>query len=194
MLIYLIIGLGNKGLKYSNTRHNIGYTIIDALNFKYKYQLKYNNNAYYSNIDLYDKKVYFIKPNSFINESGPIVNEWICKFKIPIDNLLVIFDDIYLPFGKIKINKRSINIKHNGIKSINTNIKSYNYPLLRFGIGSNFYKGHQCNYVLDSFNKKEIKLLKTYYITNVLKVINDFIKYNIQYVMNHYNNNKTLYY
>ena len=152
---YLIAGLGNIGEKYKNTRHNIGFRILDAL-------------AEASNISFNDKRYGFIsqfkhkgrtfvllKPTTYVNLSGRAVNYWMKKEKIPLERLLVVVDDVAIPFGSIRLRPKGGDAGHNGLANINQILGTSNYARLRFGIGDDFPKGAQVNYVLSEWTPEE---------------------------------------
>lgn len=156
---YLIVGLGNIGNEYENTRHNIGFKIVDYFNnlllgsFK-SVQFGSISKCYYKN-----NKIIILKPNTYINLSGEAIVYWLHREKILLKNLLILVDDLYLPFGKIKINKKGGSSGHNGLKNIEQKLSTQEYSRLRFGIGNYFEKGEQINYVLSNWNKEEEKIL-----------------------------------
>ena len=130
---YLIVGLGNIGEEYRNTRHNIGFIVLDAL----------------------AKAFILLKPSTFMNLSGDAVNYWLNKEKIALENLLVIVDDLALPLGSIRMKPKGSAGGHNGLSHINTILGTDEYSRIRFGIGNNFSRGHQRNYVLGEWTSEE---------------------------------------
>ncbi len=152
---FLIAGLGNIGPEYSNTRHNIGFLALD--HFAEKESISFDN-VKFGTIAEYRFKgrtFFLLKPNTYMNLSGKAVKYWLDKENIPIENLMVITDDINLPFGTIRIKPKGSNGGHNGLKSIEQILGSQNYARLRFGIGGEFNKGQQVNYVLGQWNTEE---------------------------------------
>lgn len=152
---YLIAGLGNIGSEYENTRHNIGFRILDAF-------AKASNIVFgpdrYGDIAIAKHKgrsLVLLKPSTYMNLSGKAVSYWLQKEKIPLENLLVITDDLALPFGSLRLKKKGSDGGHNGLKSIQELLGTTDYPRLRFGIGDEFSKGHQVNYVLGEWNPEE---------------------------------------
>lgn len=179
----LIIGLGNPGKEYENTRHNIGFMILDNYLKKGTWQKKYN--ALYTTEIINNEKVIFIKPETYMNLSGNSVIEFVNFYKIESKDILVIHDDLDLPFGKIRIKVNSSAGGHNGIKSIIERLGNNNFARLKIGISHNT-NGDTKDYVLGKFNKEQLEELdKLYPLTN--KVIDSFIKYDINKVMNDYN-------
>lgn len=156
---YLIVGLGNIGPEYHNTRHNIGFKVLDAL--AESSNIFFSPDRYGDRATLKHKGRTFIliKPSTFMNLSGKAVNYWLQKEKLAADKLLVITDDIALPFGKIRIRGKGSDGGHNGLKNINQLLGHQNYPRLRFGVGNDFPKGQQVGYVLSQWtNKEEVDL------------------------------------
>lgn len=156
---YLIAGLGNIGPEYELTRHNIGFLVLD--------QLADKNNAAFATVRHADKAefkykgkmIYLIKPNTFMNLSGKAISYWLNELKIPKENLLVVVDDLALPFGTLRMRSKGSAAGHNGLKNIELLLNGQDYPRLRFGIGDKFGKGHQVDFVLSNFNKEEFSQL-----------------------------------
>ncbi|HBS87608.1 MAG: aminoacyl-tRNA hydrolase [Bacteroidetes bacterium GWF2_38_335] len=184
---YLIAGLGNIGPEYQNTRHNIGFKILDAL-------------AGASNIVFIDKRYGFIaemkwkartyillKPSTYMNRSGLAVNYWLKKENIPVENLLVVNDDIALPFGVIRLRAKGGDAGHNGLGSINEILGTSDYARMRFGIGNDFPSGAQANYVLSNWSAEEEKALPDR-ITIATDAIKSFGFIGITSTMNAFNN------
>jgi PTH1 family peptidyl-tRNA hydrolase len=153
---YLIVGLGNIGVEYAHTRHNIGFDIADALVKELDGSFSNLKLAYYSEVSYKGRKLHVIKPTTFMNLSGKAVNYWMQELKIAAENVLVIVDDLALPLGKLRLKLQGSSAGHNGLKSIESVCGGQNYPRLRFGISDNFTKGHQVDYVLDTFDKDEL--------------------------------------
>jgi len=152
---YLIAGLGNIGPEYELTRHNIGFLVLDRLADKIETDFTMNRLAYRAEGRHKGKTLIMIKPTTFMNLSGKSVNYWLKDEKIPVENLLVITDDLALPYGKLRIRPKGSNGGHNGLSDIEAVLQTQEYARLRFGIGSNFPKGKQVDYVLGNFNKDE---------------------------------------
>lgn len=179
----LIIGLGNPGNDYENTRHNIGFMVIDNYLKGATWQKKYN--ALYTTEMINNEKVMFIKPTTYMNLSGNSVVEFVNFYKVESKDILVIHDDLDLPFGKIRVKVNSSAGGHNGIKSIIERLGNNNFARLKIGISHNT-NGDTKDFVLGKFSKEQlVELDKLYPITN--KVIDEFIKYDINKVMNDYN-------
>ena len=183
---YLIAGLGNIGTEYKNTRHNIGFQILDAL-------------AEASNISFSDKRYGFVaeykykartfillKPTTYMNLSGRAVNYWLQKEKIDISNLLVLVDDLALPFGTLRVRAKGSAGGHNGLENINQLLGRNDYARLRFGIGSDFRKGAQIDYVLGEWAKSEQKELP-FLINDCIDIIHSFGTIGVERTMNLHN-------
>jgi PTH1 family peptidyl-tRNA hydrolase len=153
---YLIVGLGNIGPEYVDTRHNIGFNIVDALVRQLGGTFSNIRLAYYSEVSYKGKKIFVIKPTTYMNLSGKAVNYWMQELKIPLENVLVIVDDLAIPLGKLRLKLQGSSAGHNGLKSIEALCGGQNYPRLRFGIGDNFPKGRQVDYVLAPFDQDEL--------------------------------------
>jgi PTH1 family peptidyl-tRNA hydrolase len=183
---YLIAGLGNIGSEYKNTRHNIGFQILDAL-------------AGASNISFSDKRYGFVaeykykartfillKPTTYVNLSGRAVAYWLQKENIELSNLLVLVDDLALPFGTIRVRAKGSAGGHNGLENINQVLGRNDYARLRFGIGDNFHKGFQVDYVLGEWDREEAKELPGKIDTSI-EIINSFGTIGTERTMNFYN-------
>ena len=184
---YLVTGLGNIGLEYAHTRHNIGFDVLDAL-------------AGASNISFNDKRYGFVcemkhrarsywllKPSTFVNLSGNAVRYWLGKLKLPVENLLVVVDDIALPFGTLRLRAKGGDAGHNGLAHINTILGTSNYARLRFGIGDEFHPGQQVDYVLGDWTVEQKEQLAGR-IEMAGDIIKSFGVIGLQRTMNEYNN------
>jgi peptidyl-tRNA hydrolase, PTH1 family len=158
-LKYLIAGLGNPGQEYENTRHNIGFKILDALAGVSNIAFKDKRYGYVAEMKYKSRTLVLLKPTTFMNLSGKAINYWLQKEKIPDENLLVLLDDIALDVGKIRIRPKGGDGGHNGLANINAVLGHNHYARLRFGIGNNFYHGQQVDYVLGQWDEEEKKLL-----------------------------------
>lgn len=152
---YLIAGLGNIGPEYFRTRHNIGFQVLDALAKASNLVFTDDRRAFKAELKVKGKTLILIKPTTYMNLSGKAVSYWLQKENIPIENLLVIADDLVLPFGKIRIRAKGSDAGHNGLKSINEVLGTSDYARLRFGIGNEFPKGRQVDYVLGEWDEQE---------------------------------------
>jgi len=156
---YLIVGLGNIGDEYVNTRHNVGFQILDAFAKASNISFKDNRLAFRAEYKLKGRTFILIKPTTYMNLSGRSVNYWLQKEKIPEEKLLVVVDDIALPFGTLRLRPKGSDAGHNGLADINLTLGHQNYARLRFGIGDDFPKGFQVQYVLGEWSDEEKKIL-----------------------------------
>lgn len=181
----LIIGLGNPGKEYENTRHNIGFMVVDNYlkNREPKWQSKFKGS--YTTLTINNEKVFFLKPYTYMNLSGTSVREIMTFYKIQPENILVIHDDLDLPLGKIRIKTNSSAGGHNGIKSIIDALATDSFIRLKIGISHN--KNYDTkDYVLGHFNKEEVEILKNT-LQETINVIDDFLGHETSYLMNKYN-------
>lgn len=183
---YLIIGLGNVGAEYELTRHNIGFLVLDKLAEENNSKFVPGRYADTCLIKYKGRQLHLIKPSTYMNLSGKAVNYWMKELKIPIENILVIVDDIALPFGKLRMRVKGSSAGHNGLKNIEDLNGGPNYPRLKFGIGDNFNKGQQVDYVLSNFTKEEFKALPEY-IDKANQMILSFTTAGITRTMNQFN-------
>jgi len=183
---YLIVGLGNIGPEYVDTRHNIGFMVADALAKKAGVSFSNLRLAYYTELSHKGKKLHIIKPTTYMNLSGKAVNYWMHELKIPVENILVIVDDLAIPFGAIRLKPKGGNAGHNGLKSIEGLVGGQNYPRLRFGIGDNYPKGRQVDYVLSGFDDDEQPELPAL-IDRSIEMIESFVSAGVELTMTRYN-------
>ncbi len=152
---YLIVGLGNIGAEYDNTRHNVGFEILDDLASKQEAPWKSEQLGAVAEFKSKGRTFILLKPNTFMNLSGKSVRFWMQKHKIKIPNLLVVLDDLNLPFGKMRMRGKGKDGGHNGLKDIDKILGQNNYARLRFGIGSDYNKGQQVDFVLGEWSIDE---------------------------------------
>lgn len=152
---YLIAGLGNIGADYINTRHNIGFKVLDFLARQEGLQFESAKLATVAQFSFKGRKFILLKPNTYMNLSGKAVQYWLQKENIPLENLLVVTDDLNLPFGTIRIKPKGSDGGHNGLKNINLVLNTPNYTRFRFGISDEFKKGQQVDYVLGEWGDEE---------------------------------------
>ncbi len=183
---FLIVGLGNIGEEYSHTRHNIGFMIVDALATQLSVSFKSDKNAYSTQATYKGRKLLMLKPTTYMNLSGKAVHYHLIQNKIPIENLLVITDDIALPFGTLRLKPKGSDGGHNGLKNIQDLLQTTQYPRLRIGIGSEFSKGKQVDYVLGKFSMEEQKYLPQI-IEASMQAVLSFVFHGINFTMNHFN-------
>ena len=183
---YLIAGLGNIGPEYKNTRHNIGFQILDALAEASNISFKDKRFGFVAEYKFKARTFILLKPTTYVNLSGRAVNYWLQKEKIDINNLLVLVDDIALPFGTLRVRAKGGAGGHNGLENINQVLGRNDYARLRFGIGDDFHKGYQVNYVLGEWSKEEQKELK-FKIDDSIEIIKSFGTIGIDRTMNFHN-------
>lgn len=188
---YLVVGIGNIGYEYKDTRHNIGFSVLDELaesagiSFK---EERYGARAQYK---FKGRSFELLKPNTFVNLSGKAVNYWLQKEKIKQSNLLIIVDDLALPFGTLRLKTKGSDAGHNGLKDINTVLGNQNYARLRFGIGDSFSRGKQIDYVLGKWAKEEQEHLPLL-IDKSIQIIRSFGTIGAARTMNTFNKNYLL--
>lgn len=153
---YLIAGLGNVGAQYELTRHNIGFLVLDRLADLQKASFSLERHAHKAEFKHKGRSIHLIKPTTYMNLSGKALQYWMQQLQIPIENVLVITDDIALPFGKLRMRPKGSDAGHNGLKNIAEVLKTQEYPRLRFGIGNDFAKGRQVDYVLGNFPQEQL--------------------------------------
>ena len=180
----LIVGLGNKGNEYNNTRHNVGFMVLDNYINKNNLTLKSKLDGLYAETIINGEKVIFLKPQNYINLSGDVINKYIKYFKIDIKDILVIHDDMDLEIGTFKIRYKGGSAGHNGLKNIEANLKTNEYKRIKIGISKNNID--KVDYVLGKFSSTELsKLNKVIDIT--YNIIEDFVSLSFENLMNKYN-------
>ncbi|MDR0941155.1 MAG: aminoacyl-tRNA hydrolase [Bacteroidales bacterium] len=152
---YLLVGLGNIGEEYENTRHNIGFNIVDAIAKAHNAVFKLDRHASVAEVKYKSRTIILIKPTTFMNLSGKAVQYWLQKEHIPIENALILVDDLALPFETMRMKGKGSDGGHNGLKHIQATLGHANYARLRFGIGNNFSKGQQIDFVLGEWDRSE---------------------------------------
>ena len=183
---FLIAGLGNVGNEYAHTRHNIGFDVVMAFVTKHGGQFKSDRLAFTAEVRWKGRIFICICPTTFMNLSGKAVKYWMDKEKIGKENLLVIFDDLALPLSKIRLRGGGSDAGHNGLKSIQETLLTTEYPKLRFGIGNDYLKGMQADFVLSKWKKEEEVLVKKK-IALCIEIIETFATTGINNAMNNYN-------
>jgi PTH1 family peptidyl-tRNA hydrolase len=184
---FLIAGLGNVGAEYEHTRHNIGFDVVMAFVSKHGGQLKQERLAYVADLRWKGRTFVCICPTTYMNLSGKAVKYWMDKEKIPAENMLVVVDELALPLNRFRLRPSGSDAGHNGLKSIQESLGSNNYPRLRFGIGNDYPKGMQAEFVLSKWLKSEEALVKKKIELSV-EVIEAFATIGLQAAMNKYNN------
>ncbi len=157
---FLLAGLGNIGMEYDATRHNIGFDVVDTFVIKHGGSFKLDRHANVAEVKWKGRIFVVIKPTTYMNLSGKAVKYWLDKEKIPMENLLVIADDLALPLGTLRMRAQGSAGGQNGLKNIELLLTSNNYPRLRFGVGNNYPKGKQVDYVLGKWTPDEIPYVK----------------------------------
>ena len=183
---YLIVGLGNIGEKYDHTRHNIGFEVLDELTSKEETNFETEKLGSIAKFRFKGRTFILLKPSTFMNLSGKSVKYWLTKEKIPIENLLVICDDLNLPYGSIRVKAKGSDGGHNGLKDINAVLQTQKYARFRFGVGSEFSKGRQSDFVLGKWSTEESKLLPER-LDNACKLIKSFGTAGLNNTMNTFN-------
>ena len=183
----LIVGLGNPGMEYVKTRHNAGFLLIDRLCEKLDLTLdKSKCKAIYGIYRHKGEKIIIAKPQTYMNLSGNAVRYWMQQEKVPLENVLIIVDDLALPFGTLRLKGKGSDAGHNGLKHIAEILGTQNYARLRFGIGNDFPKGHQVDYVLGNFTEEDMKTMEER-LETAGNIIKSFCLAGINITMNQFN-------
>lgn len=183
---FLIAGLGNIGEKYAETRHNIGFKILDSLANSGDFTFETRKLADIGTFKVKGRSVLCLKPSTYMNLSGKAVKYWLAKEKIPLENLLVVTDDINLTFGTLRLKTKGSDGGHNGLKDIQNTLQTTTYNRFRFGVGSDFSKGRQIDHVLGKWNEEEIEKL-TERMKKSSEAIRSFVLSGIKITMNEFN-------
>ena len=183
---FLIVGLGNAGNEYTHTRHNIGFDVVNAFVQKHAGKFSTARLAYVAEVKWKGKIFICICPTTFMNLSGSAVKYWMDKEKVTIENTLVITDDVALPLNKMRLRPSGSDGGHNGLKSVEASLASRDYPRLRFGIGNEYPKGLQADFVLSKWRKEEETLVKLK-IEKAVGVIESFATRGLSLTMNDVN-------
>jgi PTH1 family peptidyl-tRNA hydrolase len=183
---YLIVGLGNIGPEYADTRHNIGFMVLDELAKQESVKFHHMRLAYYTEIPYKGRMLHLIKPTTYMNLSGKALNHWMKELKIPVENVLIIVDDLALPLGSLRLKPQGSAAGHNGLKHIELTLAHNNYARLRFGISDNFPKGRQVDYVLSGFDDDELPELPAL-IERSIEMIKSFVTIGTELTMTKFN-------
>ncbi|MFA0960751.1 aminoacyl-tRNA hydrolase [Roseivirga sp. BDSF3-8] len=183
---YLIAGLGNIGPEYEDTRHNIGFITLDKLAAKHEATFEHSRHAFVTEIKHKGRSIHLIKPTTYMNLSGKAVSYWMNELKVPAERLMVITDDIALPFGKLRLRAKGSSAGHNGLKDIEKCLGSQKYPRLKFGIGDDFGKGQQVDYVLGRFSREQFDELP-FALDKACDMVYGFTTTGIDRTMSQYN-------
>jgi len=157
---YLVVGLGNIGQEYVNTRHNAGFLILDSLAKEKEFSFETLKLGDVGSFKIKGRSVLCLKPSTYMNRSGKALKYWMEKEKIPLENVLVLTDDINLPFGSLRLKGKGSDGGHNGLQDIQLFLNTNQYNRLRFGVGADFSQGRQVDYVLSPWSDEEEKLLE----------------------------------
>ena len=184
---YLIVGLGNIGDEYRNTRHNIGFMVLDALAKASNIVFSDKRYGAIANMSLKGRQLVLLKPSTYMNLSGNAVRYWMQQENIPLENVLIVVDDLALPIGTLRLKGKGSDAGPNGLKHIAATLGTQNYSRLRFGIGNNFPKGGQIDFVLGKFDDEDKKILPER-IELAGEIIKSFCLAGLNITMNQYNN------
>ena len=184
---FLIAGLGNPGNEYAHTRHNIGFDVVNAFVLKHGGQFRTDRLAYVADVKWKGKSFVCICPPTYMNLSGKAVKYWLDKEKLSLDQLLVVVDDLALPLSKLRLKPSGSDAGHNGLKSLQEVLGTKEYAKLRFGIGNDYPKGLQADFVLGKWKKEEEELVKLK-IGKCVELIEMYATQGITAAMNHVNN------
>lgn len=183
---FFIVGLGNIGREYEGTRHNIGFMIADRLVEEASGSFSSCRYGDMAKIRVKNCELLVLKPSTYMNLSGVAVRYWMNKEKLPLNQLLILVDDLALPFGTIRIRETGSEGGHNGLKSISEQLGNRNYARLRFGVGNDYAKGSQVDYVLGQFNEDEQALLSEK-INKAVEAVKAFCLSGAAFAMTHFN-------
>lgn len=184
---YLIVGLGNIGEEYRNTRHNIGFMVLDALAKASNIVFKDGRYGATASLSVKGRQLILLKPSTYMNLSGNAVRYWMQQEKIPLENVLIVVDDLALPFGSLRLKGKGSDAGHNGLKHIAATLGTQNYARLRFGIGNDFPKGGQIDFVLGHFDEADMQLMPER-LEMATDIIKSFCLAGLNITMNQFNN------
>lgn len=184
---YLIVGLGNIGDEYAHTRHNIGFDVVSELADQLDAQWSEERYGSVAQAKMRGHILILLKPNTYMNLSGKAVNYWMQKENIALENLLVVVDDLAIPFGTLRMKGKGSDGGHNGLKNINALIGSQNFARIRFGLGNEFHRGQQVDFVLGKWSDEEKPVLKERIAMSV-DMIKSFVAIGLQLTMTQFNN------
>lgn len=183
---FLIVGLGNIGAEYEETRHNVGFKILDTFSQKGGFAFETEKLGEVGTLKIKGRSILCLKPSTYMNRSGKALRYWMEKEKIPLENVLVVTDDINLPFGALRLKAKGSDGGHNGLKDIQQILQTTTYNRFRFGVGSDFGKGRQVDYVLGEWNLEEKENLKER-LEKSSELIRSFILSGVKNTMNTFN-------
>lgn len=183
---YLIVGLGNIGPEYHETRHNIGFMAVDELAKAHRAEFQDGRYGYTATISIKGRQLLLLKPSTYMNLSGNAVRYWMQKEKIPLEHLLIVVDDLALPFGTLRLKGKGGDAGHNGLKHIAATLGTPNYARLRFGIGNEFPRGGQVDFVLSRFDESDLKTMDER-LSQAGEIIQSFCLAGLAITMNQFN-------
>ena len=184
---YLIVGLGNIGDEYAHTRHNIGFRVVDALAEEGKVAFEDRRYGYVATLKVKNQTLTLLKPSTYMNLSGNAVRYWLKEKNVPVERMLVVVDDLALPFGKLRLKPGGSEAGHNGLRHISSVLGTQQYARLRFGIGNDFPRGGQVDFVLGEFGEEDEAHMEER-LTTAGEAIKTFCLSGIQVAMNQFNN------
>jgi aminoacyl-tRNA hydrolase len=183
---FLIVGLGNIGDEYDGTRHNIGFRVVDALAKSVGMQFEDKRYGFVGTMRVKNQMLVLLKPSTYMNASGDAVRYWMNKENIPLENVLIVVDDLSLPFGKLRLKPSGSEAGHNGLKSITQQLGTQQYARLRFGIGNDYPRGGQVDFVLGQFGAEDLATMDER-VGIACETIKAFALSGIDFAMNNYN-------
>ena len=183
---YLIVGLGNIGVEYANTRHNMGFMVLDAWAQASNIVFESGRYGYTATVSFKGRKFILLKPSTYMNLSGNAVRYWMQQEKIPLENVLIVVDDLALPFGALRLKPKGSDAGHNGLKHIATTLGTQEYARLRFGIGNDFPRGRQVDFVLGQFSEEDMKSMPDR-VAVAVEIIKSFCLAGMAITMNQFN-------
>lgn len=183
---FLIVGLGNIGSEYAQTRHNIGFRVLDALTKASNLVFEDKRYGAVTTLKVKNQTLTLLKPSTYMNLSGNAVRYWMNEKKIPLENILVVVDDLSLPFGQLRMRPGGSEAGHNGLKHISSVLGTQQYARLRFGIGNDFPRGGQVDFVLGEFTEEDLKTMDER-LELAGEMVKSFALSGIQFTMNHFN-------
>lgn len=183
---FLIVGLGNIGSEYAQTRHNIGFRVLDALAKASNLVFEDKRYGAVTTLKVKNQTLTLLKPSTYMNLSGNAVRYWMNEKKIPLENILVVVDDLSLPFGQLRMRPGGSEAGHNGLKHISSVLGTQQYARLRFGIGNDFPRGGQVDFVLGEFTDEDLKTMDER-LELAGEMVKSFALSGIQFTMNHFN-------
>ena len=183
---HLVVGLGNIGSEYAHTRHTLGFRVLDALAKASNLVFEDKRYGFVTTLKVKNQTLTLLKPSTYMNLSGNAVRYWMNEKKIPLENLLVVVDDLALPFGQLRLRPGGSEAGHNGLRHITSVLGTQQYARLRFGIGNDFPKGGQVDFVLGEFGEQDLALMDER-LDMAGEMVKSFALSGIQFTMNHYN-------